>query len=231
MNQKNVDLFDEDYSSRYDAYNKGFQISQESLYWSMDLALGKKHDNARILCVGAGTGNELLYLAKRHSGWTFTALDPSPSMLKQCDQKIRDHNLTSRCRLVEGFVDSLPERECYDVILSLMVTHFITDMQERQKFFSDCFDRLRTGGRMVISEISADYESSVFPEMLDLWVSMHEKASSKKLDKKAVEESFRQNLGLIPAQQTEDIMRKTGFQKPVLFWNIFFMHAWILEKV
>lgn len=42
---------------------------------------------ARILCVGVGTGEELSHLAQKFPRWNFTAVEPSGAMLDICRHK------------------------------------------------------------------------------------------------------------------------------------------------
>jgi tRNA G46 methylase TrmB len=52
---------------------------------------------AHILCVGAGTGAEILYPAQTFPAWQFTALEPSTVMLDVFRRRAEDQGIASRC--------------------------------------------------------------------------------------------------------------------------------------
>lgn len=58
--------------------------------------------NAHILCVGAGTGREVLYLAKQFPEWQFMVLEPAANMMDICQKNVERAGLTSRCEFHQG---------------------------------------------------------------------------------------------------------------------------------
>ena len=79
-------LFDQQ-AAGYDKQWAGMAPIREALYLLLDALFVGLPDDARILCVGAGTGAEIAHLAERFPGWRFTALDPSGAMLEVCRQR------------------------------------------------------------------------------------------------------------------------------------------------
>src|SRR3954463_8565808 len=53
-------------------------------------------ETASVLMVGAGTGAEVVECGTRHPGWTLTAVDPSPEMVKLGRQKADAAGLSER---------------------------------------------------------------------------------------------------------------------------------------
>ena len=95
-----------------------------------------------MLCVGAGTGAELSYLAERFPGWRFTAVEPSAPMLEVCRRRAEAQGIEGRCIFHEGYLESLPPSEPFDAATSLLVSQFILDPEERSGFFRAIAGRL-----------------------------------------------------------------------------------------
>ena len=79
-------IFDQMASSYDDQWGKTMPI-RDGLLFLLEAVFAGLPDNARILCVGAGTGEEIVYLATRFPQWTFAAVDPSSAMLDVCRNK------------------------------------------------------------------------------------------------------------------------------------------------
>ena len=69
-------LFDQQ-AAGYDKQWAGMAPIREALYLLLDALFIDLPADARILCVGTGTGAEIAHMAEGFPGWRFTALDPS----------------------------------------------------------------------------------------------------------------------------------------------------------
>jgi tRNA (cmo5U34)-methyltransferase len=75
--------FDEQAAS-YDSQWAKLSPVSACLHFLIGTVLSDLPDDARILCVGAGTGAEMIYLAQQFPGWRLTAVEPSAPMLEVC---------------------------------------------------------------------------------------------------------------------------------------------------
>lgn len=65
-------------------------------------------DDAHILVVGAGGGNEISALSQTHSTWQFTGVDPSEKMLAVAQSKVESLKIEDRVTLHKVVVQDLP---------------------------------------------------------------------------------------------------------------------------
>lgn len=223
--------FDDKVSSGYDERNRRIAPIQQNLHLLTALVLKDLPENARVLCVGVGTGAEILALAAEYPGWRFTGVEPAAAMLAVCRAKVEGAGLADRCDLHQGYLDDLPPTEAFDAVLCILVTQFVLDPGVRQAMFGSMADRLKPGGYLVNAEITGDMDSPEFTSLAGPWQAMHEKAdphSAGHADKMI--ETLRQKVAVVPPAQMEKYLRGAGFPLPVRFYQSLFIHAWYSRK-
>ncbi|WP_202814214.1 class I SAM-dependent methyltransferase [Fulvimarina pelagi] len=97
-----AEIFDADLAAGYDKRNSPLAPLSDCLHFLVRLVLADLPLQARILCVGAGTGAEILSLARAYPTWSFVGVDPSAEMLKICGASLNDAGVSDRCDLVCG---------------------------------------------------------------------------------------------------------------------------------
>lgn len=146
QNQQPPMLFDQKTASSYDKQNAFWETGREALFSLMRLILSELPADARILCVGAGTGTEIITLAQAFPQWQFTAVEPAPAMLDVCRRKAEESGIAPRCTFHEGYLDSLPASDPFDAATCLLVSQFLKQAEERSRFFGQIAQRLRPDG-------------------------------------------------------------------------------------
>jgi tRNA (cmo5U34)-methyltransferase len=139
------------------------------LYFLLESLFAELPSEARILCVGVGTGKELIHLANRFSGWRFTAVEPSGAMLDVCRHRVEEAGITSRCYFHESYLDSLPTGEIHDAATCFLVSQFILAKDARSEFFHQIANRLKPGGILASSDLSAEVGSESYETLLRVW--------------------------------------------------------------
>lgn len=230
MSDKAAELFNQKAAESYDERFKKISPIRDNLDFLIRLVLDDLPAEARILCVGVGTGTEIVELANAHPQWRFTGLDPSASMLDVCRSKLSQNGLGDRCELVNGYVSDLPPSGTFDAVLCLLVTQFVTDSAERQKMFDDMARQLRSGGYLINAEISDDMSSAEFLDIVEKWKVMHRHAGATAQETENIVKVLGQHVAVAPASVIERYLRNSDFSRPVQFFQSLLIHAWYARK-
>ncbi|MHA1524601.1 MAG: class I SAM-dependent methyltransferase [Alphaproteobacteria bacterium] len=200
---------------------------RDALHLMIDLVLDDLPADTRILCVGVGTGPELIALAKANPGWCFTAVDPAAAMLDICRQKAEEFGVASRCTFHEGYLDTLGAPEPFDAATCLLVSQFNMQPEKRREFFRQIAERLRLDGYLVSADLASDMATPAYKALFEIWVRMMRFA----------EIPFKGggNLGreiaVLPQCEIEEIIASSGFETPTLFFQTILIHAWYSKKL
>jgi len=200
------------------------------LHLLMGAVMGDLPERARILCVGAGTGAEIVYLAKRFAGWTFTAVDPSSGMLEVCRRKMAELGMESRCDYHVGYVDTLPDLGDYDAATSILVSQFISDRALRTEFFRQIALRLKPRGLLISADLSVEVGSDEFDRLLRPWTKLiaADRFSDEKVE--GMRQAYTNEVSVLPPSVVEGIIGNGGFVEIVPFFQAAMIHAWFAVK-
>ncbi|WP_250153546.1 class I SAM-dependent methyltransferase [Cedecea lapagei] len=228
MNDTN-DIFNAEFSRQYDASSERLKDISNNLHALLSLLLRDLPAEAKVLCVGVGTGTEIVRLAKQHPEWHFTGVDPSPDMLAVCAEKLEREGLSGRCELIVGHVKDVPEQDEFDAALCLLVAHFIQHPQ-RGGIYQHIGDRLKPVGQLIAAEIAGDMADPDFDGQLRNWVALQQAYTQRQRDIAEVKAELNQRLLLLPPRQTETLLREAGFASVTPFFQSLLIHGWHAVK-
>jgi tRNA (cmo5U34)-methyltransferase len=229
-NQEPTIVFDRERAANYDKQFSKLAPMRDGLDLSISIVLSELPDDARILCVGVGTGRELIYLAQHFPQWQFTAVEPAAPMLDICRQKAEESGITSRCTFHEGYLDSLPASDAFDAATCILVSQFMTQREERRNFFRQISARLRPNGYLVSSDQASDMSTPAYKSLLEVYRRMFQYAEVPAEEIEKFISAYGQEIALLPIQDVESIIASSGFDTPVLFFQTFLIHAWYARR-
>jgi tRNA (cmo5U34)-methyltransferase len=229
-NQQPAIVFDQKVASSYDTRWAKLAPIRDSLNLLIRVILSELPVDARILCVGVGTGAELIALAREFPQWQFTAVEPAAPMLDVCRQKVEENGLTARCTFHEGYLDSLPTLKEFDAATCLVVSHFFMDKEERRNFFHQIALRLCPQGYLISSDIVSDTSTSAYQSLLDVWLRMMKSAELPQENIEKMRAAYGRDVAVLPPQEVASIIASAGFESPVLFFQNLLIHAWYSRR-
>lgn len=229
-NQEPTIVFDQERASSYDQRWAKLAPTRDALHLLIRTILSELPADARILCVGVGTGSELIDLAQAFPLWQFTAVDPATPMLNICRQRVEECGLTSRCTFYEGYLDSLPASNSFDAATCLLVSHFLMQQEERRNFFRQIALRLRPQGYLISSDIAYDMSTSAYQSLLEIWLQMMKSAGLPDEEVEKIPASFGRDVAVLPPQEVGSIIASGGFDAPVLFFQSLLIHSWYSRR-
>lgn len=203
---------------------------RNGLHFLLESLFAELPTDARILCVGVGTGAELAHLAHHNPNWRFTAVEPSGRMLDVCRQRADKEGLTSRCHFHEGYLDSLPTDDLHHAASCFLVSQFILDQRTRSAFFRGIANRLQPGGLLASSDLAAEVGSHRYETLLNEWMKMMAAAKVSPEGLERMRKAYAEDVAILPPDTVASIIESGGFESPVQFFQAGLMHAWFARR-
>jgi tRNA (cmo5U34)-methyltransferase len=226
MDKKQLESTFDQQSSSYDtqwqklsAFRDGLHLLVASLFRSLP-------EQARILCVGAGTGAEVHYLADRFPGWSFVAVEPSAGMVQAARARADQFGYLDRCTFHHGYLETLPESGSFDGATCFLVSQFILDRDERKAFFRGIAQRLDSGGILASSDLAADARSPAFDSLMEIWLRTMAAADLSAERIQQMRDAYARDVAILPPDEVVELIQSAGFEQPVQFYQAGLIHAW-----
>lgn len=202
----------------------------QGLYFLLEALFAELPADAQILCVGVGTGNELLHLAKRFPGWRFTAVEPSGGMLAVCRQRVAAAGMSARCTFHEGYLDALPPGTRHDGATCFLVSQFLVDQAARTAFFQQIADRLKPGALLASADLAAAVETDAYDALLRLWQRVMAPTDLSLEGLSRMRAAYARDVAVLPPATAAAIIQAGGFTAPVPFFQAGLIHAWFAKS-
>ncbi len=183
-------------------------------------------ENAHVLLIGAGGGNELMEFAHIYPGWTFTAADPSEPMLIQAAQKAADL-AEGRVTFVLGSAADVPDNIPADAAACLLVLHFIEETADKQQLLTDIRARLKPGAPFVIASMTGTADSEELDVQFALWRQHWLDRTSLTADQVLEMEKGIRALSFVPEEEIGQLLSDAGFGQITPFFQTTFFTGWM----
>lgn len=230
MRREEVKAIFDQQAAGYDRQWAKMAPIRDGLHYLAGAVLADLPATARVLCVGAGTGEELAYLASRFPSWRFTAVDPSGAMLDVCRRKAEQQGFRARCHFHEGYVESLPGEDEFDAATCFLVSQFISDLKARAEFFRAIAARLRPGGILISSDLASDVGSKEYEALLQVWFNVMAEGGISAEGLERMRQAYATDVAVVPPRQVASILQAGGFDEPVAFYQAGLIHAWFAKR-
>jgi tRNA (cmo5U34)-methyltransferase len=230
--EKITEIFDRQAASYDEKWSRLAPINS-ALHLLVGAVLSDLPADARILCVGAGTGTEILFLARQFPGWQFTAVEPSMAMLEVFRRRAEEYGISSRCVFHTGYVDSLPPADTYDAATAFLVSQFILERDVRSEFFRSIAGHLHPEGVLVSSDLACDLAAvTEGPGLLDVWLRLMKDSGTLPLpdEIERMREAYSRDVAVLPPSEVREIITSGGFTPPIQFFQAGMIHAWYARR-
>ena len=226
MQQHELDAFFDQHAAGYDTQWARMAPIRESLHFLLETAFADLPGDARLLCVGAGTGAEIAHLAARFPRWRFLAVDPAPGMIAACRERAEKGDFADRCEFHCGLVETLPADAAFDGATCFLVSQFLLGRAQRTAFFAAIRQRLRAGGILAWADLAWDTNAADYPRMLGFWMRT---MSGAGLDDEAIERmrgNYAKDVAILPPDEVAALVAEAGFEAPLRFHQAGMIHGW-----
>lgn len=223
---KHIELFEDERASKYDDFTQTWIINYQFVIDTVPKIIEMEQPDAKeILVVGCGTGNEMNCLAMtQDNSWNITGIDPSPDMVKIAKQKLKKH---PQVTIIQGEVNQLSVNKKYDVATLLLVLHFMKDDGTKEALLQGISNKLQRGATFILLDIFGDKEEFTFN------IKLLEKLLPAEVEGAIIKDriaSMPERIYPISEERLSTLAQKTGFSKPIRFFQSAIYGGWIFKK-
>lgn len=176
------------------------------------------------MVVGCGTGNEILRFARSQVEWRITGIDPSPDMIVQAREKLKD---CDKVELIEGLITDLSADKKYNAATLLLVLHFIEDNGNKQQMLKAIANRLVAGAKLVMLDMTGD-KQQIRDNLQVLKLLLPEGVDKQEISERLnrIENKF----FTVSEERLSELLQEAEFEKPLRFFQSSIYMGWITQK-
>jgi len=222
--------FDRAVAERYD---QGIRLScpgYDALHQMIAPWLALLPRDSSFLSAGAGTGAEIIALARRFPSWRFVGVDVSADMLRTCERRIAEAGIGNAVTLVNGRLEDYLAPAPFDAASSIFVMHFIRGRQSKLAYLRAIAANLKPAGLFVLADLFGDQRSPEFVQLLRAWLIsyMSQGISAENLAQDVAH--ILKNIAFMPESDLPALLLEAGFVEPLRFYQAFLFGGWVAAK-
>lgn len=187
-------------------------------------------EDANILVVGAGGGNEVTSFSLKNPRWTFIGVDPSETMLSVAREKCKEAGVNNRVKLLQGTVEDVEGIANFDAATCILVLHFIHAYEEKLKTLQETYARLKNGAPFVLISKYGEPTSDEFKERLKLWKSYWLDTTKLSFEEVEAMEMDILSLSYLPEETIVGLLQEAGFVRITKFFSTTLFGGWTCFK-
>lgn len=222
--------FDRNGAAQYDERFAKLVAMKDCLHLVTRLAFAELRPHARVLCVGVGTGAELLYLAKAFPTFQFVVTDLSEAMLDVCRERAAAAGITERVSFHVGYLDTLPESVSFDAATCILVSQFLVNIEQRRDLFRQIAARLTARGLLLSADLAADASGHAFEPLFELWTRAWRYSGIADQQIESMCSAFGRDVAVLPPNEVAALIASSGFETPVPVFQALLMRAWFARR-
>jgi tRNA (cmo5U34)-methyltransferase len=213
--------FDADLAAGYEERVRGRIPAYDTLHeLAADLVAGALSAEARVLVVGAGTGEDAVRCARLGAGVRVTAVEPSGAMSRMAADRIAREGLERQVSLVEGRVTAAP-LEPFDAVTAILVMHFIPDDGAKAACLREIARRMKPGALLVTADMVGARDTSPFESMLSAWSRWRARRGADAAELAAYFHRVRHELQIVTEERYRTLLFEAGFSDITRFFGAF----------
>jgi tRNA (cmo5U34)-methyltransferase len=151
-------------------------------------------------------------------------------MLEVFRRKAEEADISQRCTLHGGYLDSLPEGESFDAATAFLVSQFILDREQRSAFFRGIANRLRPDGLLVSTDLAGDLGAPECRSLLGVWFQLMSGSGIPEEGIERMRQAYARDVAVLPPGEVREIIARGGFESPVLFFQAGMIHGWYARR-
>ena len=185
------------------------------------------NEDASLLVIGGGGGNELKAFGPANPGWRFAAVDPSKAMLEVAKVKTKELEMEDRVEFIHGTVTDVPAESVYDGATCLLVLHFIAEAEDKLALLKKVRSHLKPGSPFVLVSKVGDPALPEFKKLVSLWKNYW--LDNTRMTEEKVEELMKGTLteSVIPEEKLRELLAEAGFHRIAHFFQTNHFGGWI----
>jgi tRNA (cmo5U34)-methyltransferase len=223
-------IFDGAMAARYD---EGIRVScpaYDALHRMIVPWLSLLPADASFLSAGAGTGAEIITLARQHPGWHFTGVDASADMLAVCERRVAEAGIGSSVELHHGPVERYRARAPFDGAASIFVVNYLHGRARKLAYLRGIAANLKPGAPLVLADLHGSRASPGFIRLLQAWLLMYVASGVTGENLADLTARILRDIDFVPESEVLELLAEAGFAGTVRFFQAYLFGGWVTVR-